>query len=188
MTADRHDPGGKVSLAMQGGTRGSAEFSLCGRYRQVLTRTWDAELTTVPGVALWIGMNPSMADASVDDPTVRFEVNYTRNILNLAGYAKANVMDLRVTDPARLLMFGVPPRSADNLSIILREARRAATVIVAFGALPPNLRRYGDEAVAALQGAGIKLWCRGYTHDGSPKHGRGVRRDAPLVPYPRGAT
>lgn len=36
------------------------------RYRYVLTRAW----TKKPKV-MWIGLNPSIADASIDDPTIR---------------------------------------------------------------------------------------------------------------------
>ena len=38
-----------------------------GAYRYLLWRTWDASLPH----ALWILLNPSMADERIDDPTLR---------------------------------------------------------------------------------------------------------------------
>ena len=44
-----------------------AHFSRCGRYRYALRRTFPAGQGTV----LFVGLNPSTADAHVDDPTIR---------------------------------------------------------------------------------------------------------------------
>jgi hypothetical protein len=60
-----HDPGWRVSLKIA--DDGSAVFggeNDC--YRYSLTRTWDSSKQTV----LVVMMNPSNADASIDDPTV----------------------------------------------------------------------------------------------------------------------
>lgn len=44
-----------------------ADLSECGRYRFNLWRAWAAE----KGWALFCGLNPSTADATKDDPTIR---------------------------------------------------------------------------------------------------------------------
>lgn len=44
-----------------------ADFSKCGQYRYKLWRIWD---DTKPK-AMFIGLNPSTANASYDDPTIR---------------------------------------------------------------------------------------------------------------------
>jgi len=44
-----------------------ATFSECGRYRYKLCRIWDDSLPQVT----FIGLNPSTADASIDDQTVK---------------------------------------------------------------------------------------------------------------------
>lgn len=178
-----HDPGGKVRFALPLNVAGDAAFSPCGRYRHVLYRTWG------PGAerALWIGMNPSTADGSVDDPTCRREVIYTRDRLGLGGYTKCNVMDYRSTSPKGLLASGVVPQSDKNLPAILAHAQRAARVIAAWGALPKVLRPYAERVERELCAAGIELWCLGFTKDGSPRHPLYVRSDTELAPYPRGA-
>ena len=68
---------------------GTAEFSPCGRFRYTLTRTWD---TTLPSVA-FIMLNPSVANAEDDDPTIRRCIGFAKSwgkgkllILNLYAY------------------------------------------------------------------------------------------------------
>ena len=71
-----HDPGGSRRFAMLPGVDGKAEFSPCGQYRYWLSRDWGFRRFSggrEPFV-LWIGMNPSTAEAEVDDPTIRREI------------------------------------------------------------------------------------------------------------------
>ena len=75
----------------------SAVISRCGRYRYVLEREWDHRLPAV----LFIALNPSTADATNDDPTVRRCVGFARKW----GFGKlvlANLFALRSSDPMRL--------------------------------------------------------------------------------------
>lgn len=177
-----HDPGGKVRIPI-GDMSASAEFSPCGRYRHTLWRTWTP-LREEAAFALWIGMNPSTADATHDDPTVRRMVNRTR-AMGLESLCVCNVMDYRATNPndLRHLMFTTRagPRSEANLPAISRNASIAHRVIVAFGAIPEPLRRYARDVVEMLIGQGVPLWCLGTTADRSPRHPLYVKSDAPLV-------
>ena len=186
MTATLHDPGGKVRLSLPPDIGGNAAFSPCGRYRHMLSRSWGLEDGLTHGYALWIGMNPSTADAEVDDPTCRREVIYTRTRLKLSSYAKCNVMDYRATDPKTLLKLTAEERASGlNLRWITDLAKGAHTVIAAWGALPAELRGHALVVESALTRLDIKLNCVGFTKDGSPRHPLYVRRDAPLLPYPR---
>jgi hypothetical protein len=45
----------------------SAQISPCGRYRYSLQRIWDRDKPTI----LFVGLNPSVADAESDDPTLK---------------------------------------------------------------------------------------------------------------------
>ena len=172
-----HDPGGKVRLRLLPGVTGSAEFSPCGKYRYWLRRDWDA---TKP-VFMWVGMNPSTAEADVDDPTIRKEQSFTRREGG-GAYIKVNVMDYRATHPRDLLAPGVMPCSDENDGHIVRLAdAHGAWIVAAWGALPKALRGYAMLARAAL--AGRALWCMGLTKDGSPRHPLYLRSDAWMRPY-----
>jgi len=171
MTA--HDPGGKLRLAMLPGVTGAAEFSACGRYRYWLSRDWSGDTGTP--FALWIGMNPSVAEAEIDDPTIRREIEFTKR-LGLQRYVKANVMDYRATSPKRLL--DASPCSDRNRLEIQRLASDADRIIVCWGKLHKSLRRYGDAALLALKGR--ELWCLGRNDDGSPRHPLYLAGDTPL--------
>lgn len=126
-----------------------------GEYRYWLSRTWDERGEPMA----WIMLNPSTADASVDDPTIR----------RCMGFAKAwgfgslwvvNLFALRSTDPAALRTHPDPvgPR---NDEFIREAAQHASLVVAAWGnhgayltrgykvaALIPNLH------VLSMTGAG----------------------------------
>jgi hypothetical protein len=163
-----HDPGGKVKLALEAGIESSAQFSACGKYRVTLTRKWLSE-TARPGYVLWIGMNPSTADASFDDPTVKKERKFTSR-WGYAHYVKCNVMDYRATKPKMLLEPGVIPCSEQNIHAIVSLAKGAALVILAFGAPHKKLRHYGERVVKELRAADVEMYCLGFTKDRLPVH------------------
>jgi hypothetical protein len=164
------------------GVYGAAEFSPCGCYRLWLSRNWSARQFTdgrCGQFVLWIGMNPSTAEADVDDPTVRREMLFTR-AMGFDVYVKANLMDYRATDPKALPT--ASPRSEGNLSCIESLAAEAGRVVLAWGALPKRFRRYADDALALLSGR--QLFCMGKTADGSPRHPLYLPKSAVCVPWP----
>jgi hypothetical protein len=59
-----------------------AEISSNKRYRYVLTRIWNGALPTL----LFIGLNPSTADAQEDDATIRRLISLTRNWKHYGGF------------------------------------------------------------------------------------------------------
>lgn len=176
-----HDPGGKVRLSMMPGVTGDAAFSPCGRYRHFLNRDWGFRRFSDgrERFILWIGMNPSTAEAEIDDPTIRKEMGFTRR-LGFDKYVKCNVMDYRATSPASLLLPGVTPCSDENLKCIQAAADRADLVVACWGKLHKSLRRHADRVLMTLK---CDLYCLGKNNDGSPKHPLYLPNDTPLVPY-----
>ncbi len=164
----------------------SARLSRCGTYRYLLTRRW------AEGPALrWVMLNPSTADAAVDDPTIRRVVRFSRD----AGYSAAvvaNLYALRATDPGELDQHPDPlgPDNLGTLAQLVRAARvdapraDAAPIVVAWGANAPRARA---ERVLEHELAGADLRCLGVTKAGQPRHPLYVRADQPLVPYPQEA-
>ena len=178
MTQHLHDPGGKVRLALMQGVNGDAMFSADGRYRPLMRR-WLGDAFP-DRYLLFIGMNPSTADAEVNDPTCAREWTFTRRE-GFAGMAKANVGDYRATHPKMLLAPGVVASSSVNLPTIREAARGATRVILCHGKLNRALVPAGQALVAALIADGHDLWCFGTNKDGSPKHPLYLKGDTPLV-------
>ena len=178
MTADKHDPGGKVRLALMPGVKGDAAFSDDGRYRQLMRR-WTGDAFP-ERYMLFIGMNPSTADAAFNDPTCAREWTFARRE-GFDAMVKANVGDYRATDPKMLLAPGVLASSPENLPAIRVAAAGADRVVLCHGKLNKALAPAGKAVVDALKADGVELWCFGTNGDGSPKHPLYLRGDTPLV-------
>lgn len=197
MTTAQHDPGGKVRIAIGDDVRGHARFhGTREEYRPWLSRHWGAPGKTIidqhgnmmegAPFYLWIGMNPSTADAAVNDPTVLKEMKFTRRD-GLTSYVKCNVMDYRATHPEFLRAPGVMPVSSINVETIIHFARHAEKIIVCYGALHKNLQMYPRQVVATLRDEGHKLFCLDLTKEGHPRHPLYIRDDRPLQPFGRAA-
>lgn len=104
-----------------GDVQKSAILSPCGTYRYELRRTWD-ERSPVG----WIMLNPSTADADVDDATIRKCMAYAR-AWGHGGIVVRNLYALRSTDP-RALKTHPNPVGPDNARHLLRAAGEVYTV------------------------------------------------------------
>jgi hypothetical protein len=137
----------------------SAEFSACSRFRYSLTRIWNRIRPTV----LFIGLNPSTADAERNDPTIRRGLRFAQD-WRFGGLTVCNLFAYRSTDP-RALRTVDDPVGPENDAAIRRACALAARVVVAWGIHG----RFGgrDEDVLALV---PRPYCLGVTLGGSPKH------------------
>lgn len=153
----------------------SAVLSGCGTYRYRLGRTWDPAL---PG-ACFVMLNPSTADARVDDPTIRRCVGFARN-MGAGWLTVVNLFALRSTDP-RALASHTDPIGPENDAHIVDAAGRATVVIAAWGA--DRFAPARAEAVRHLL-APRALHALGVTKDGAPRHPLYLRGDAELAPWP----
>lgn len=177
-----HDPGGKVRLKLPGGVRGNARFSACGRYRQTLERDWSEE-GAPPRTILFVGMNPSVADADVSDPTCHRELTFARD-WGYNIYLKGNMLDWRATSPKHIPEDPAEARSPENIPILLSLAARADLIVLAYGKLHKRYEAVVRETVLGLAAQKKPLRCFGLNKDGSAKHPLYLRKDAGLIPYP----
>lgn len=180
MNDTAHDPGGKVRLRLGEGVRGDAVMSADGRYRQIMRR-WLGEAFPERYI-VFIGMNPSTADASVDDPTCAREWTFARRE-GFSAMVKCNVGDYRATDPKALLNPDIVAVSDANLPAIRQFAAGAGRVVLCHGKLNKALAPMGRDLVEMLRADGIDLWCFGRNGDGSPRHPLYLRADTPLVRF-----
>ncbi len=153
-----------------------AEFSPCRRYRHRLWRAWDASLPT----CAFIGLNPSTADETRDDPTIRRCVAFAR----AWGFGRCEVLNLfgwRSTDPMGLLRRRRASRDADDWALA-RVMDETSRLVLAWGThrrihrvLAPrvvDVRRLVDAIAGQLRAKGrrIEIGTLGTNADGSPRH------------------
>ncbi|HTY56521.1 MAG TPA: DUF1643 domain-containing protein [Candidatus Binataceae bacterium] len=153
-------------------TRGSAIFSRDGRYRYRLTRQWrrsrSAPLT-------FILLNPSTADATRDDPTIRRCVGFAK----ARGYCAmtvVNLFTLRSTDPSGLYLAGDPvgPRGDAHIE---RAIADSAEVIVGWGAHGDLLNR-GKAVMDRFRDCNLLAF--GLTRNRQPRHPLYLPNSAPI--------
>lgn len=139
-----------------------AVISSCGTYRYELFRRWAAG----PQLA-WIMLNPSTADATVDDPTIRRCIGFAR----AWGYGAIvvwNLFALRATDPRDLGQHPDPVGPANDLTL-LNGVRRRELTICAWGAHGSFLGR-GQTVRQLIAREGLRVHHLGLTKSGHPRH------------------
>ena len=149
-----------------------------GLYRYELTRRWDDGQSV-----LWVMLNPSTADADIDDPTIRRCVNFTKS-WGYGGIKVVNLYAFRATDPGHLrdaFEAGIDPVGPDNAET-LRGALAAYTTafVVAAWGTKADPHRVAGLATMAIR-ARRQLRALGITKDGHPRHPLYVKGDAELI-------
>lgn len=148
-----------------------------GLYRYRLTRRWNRELMNLP----FIMLNPSTADATDDDPTIRRCVGFART-WGFGGISVHNLYAFRATKPADLWAHDgdiVGPDNDRRLRNLLEWARLAKVpVVAAWGA---HAKPFRVHQLKAMPGAAEVLHCLGRTKDGAPRHPLYLPADAELV-------
>ena len=160
-------------------TRSDAVISDCGGYRYLLTRTWN---DAAPAV-LFVMLNPSTADATVDDATIRRCVGFAR----AWGCGELRVLNLfawRATDP-RDLRLAADPVGPQNDHMLAAEAWKASQApggitVCAWGA--GGGFRDRDRAVLGIL-RHARPQCLRATADGLPSHPLYQPRGLRPVPY-----
>jgi hypothetical protein len=149
----------------------AAIISPCHRYRFALWRRWDCG----PQV-LFVLLNPSTADETLDDPTIRRCLKFAQS-WGYASLAVGNLFALRSTSPAKLSACR-DPVGPDNDRWLLRLHDESTLTIAAWG----NHGRFLGRSLAAwslLPGMQILE----LTRRGEPRHPLYARSN--LVPLQR---
>ncbi len=140
----------------------SAKLSEDGHYRYTLERRWGDGKTVV-----FVMLNPSTADASQDDPTIRRCVNFAR-LWGYSGLVVVNLYAWRDGDPNNLPDTRDEAIGPENDEAILDSARRAHLVVCAWGTHGAKWGR-GDEVLKMLRAHTVPHALR-LTKDGHPSH------------------
>ena len=157
-----------------------AVLSEDGSYRYSLTRVWARE----NGTAVFVMLNPSIADANEDDPTIRRCMGFARS-WGLGGILVLNLYALRSTDP-KALWSHEDPIGPDNFRY-LTDALSAACffgtpVVAAWGANAKPLRTEAFKSLA--RDRGVALQSLGTTKAGAPRHPLYIKGDTELRAWP----
>lgn len=154
-----------------------ATISACGEYRYTLDRVWDASLP----IALFVMLNPSVADASVNDKTILKCTMYAKRE-GYGGLTVVNLFALRSTDP-RLLTQHPAPVGADNDAwITVALGSKPAVVICAWGAHPAAPER-AVRVLQILAAHDVPVKCLGTTQKGHPRHPLYLPNAQPLIDF-----
>jgi len=145
------------------------------RYRYQLQRVWDDSLPAVS----WVMLNPSIADAYEDDPTIRRVVGFSQRW----GYGEAHIVNLfalRSTDPKALADNDDPVGPQNDL--YLGGAMFSPLVVCAWGSTGDYATRYFRRQ--RVRELAVKfnrsLHCLGVTKSGDPRHPLYLKYESPL--------
>lgn len=140
-----------------------AEFSVDRVYRYALWRTWDK----TKGHVMWIGLNPSTADETEDDPTIRRCQRFARD-WGYGGIYMLNLFAYRATDP-REMKAARDPEGPVNWYFLEIYAHAAERVMAAWG-VHGAFRGQDSVAKRVIRGERWQLECLGHTKEGHPRH------------------
>ena len=141
-------------------------------YRYTLSRTWDSTKPTV----LFIGLNLSIADENIDDPTITRCINFAKDW----GYGTllmANLFAFRSTYPKEIYLID-DPIGKDNDHYILECVKQSDLIIACWG----NNGTYMDRE-KIIKELVPNLYCLQKNKNGTPHHSLRLSRDINPIPF-----
>lgn len=166
-------------------------FSPCGKYRYTLWREWGDEalrnfepedphhqylIGNPSQYVQFIGLNPSTATDTVDDPTIRRCKDFARR-WGFGAMCMTNLFAFRATDPNDMKV-AVEPVGTDNDRWLLKIASEAGLVVAAWGNHGLYMGRY-----ACVYRLLPNLHCFRVTKHRQPQHPLYMPSSSTPVPY-----
>lgn len=151
----------QLSILVPDGLASDATFSPCRTYRYLLWRRWETDWET--NFAMFVGLNPSTADETLDDPTIRRCINFAKD-WGYSGLCMANIFAYRATDPKDMISIDEPV-GAENDRYLLEWSKKAGVVIAAWGNHGSHQGRH-DQVLRLIP----NLHCLKVTGAGFPGH------------------
>jgi hypothetical protein len=158
----------------------SAIISCCGRYRYRLEREIGMDGRTFA----YFGINPSTADAQLDDATVRKWIGFTK-VNGGRRFIVGNAFAFRSTDVGAL-RYAENPVGTRNASFIAKIIADADVLVPCWGdgtKVSEPLRKRLDELADRLLCSGKPVKVFGFTKSGDPKHPLMLGYDTPLIAW-----
>lgn len=145
-----------------------AEFSSCRQYRYVLWRHWDWQGSARQ--VMFIGLNPSTADETEDDPTIRRCIRFAKD-WGYGGLLMMNAYAFRATDP-KVMKAAADPLGPGNLEAFGYRRTQVGLIVAAWGAHCSE-----EHERTICQAIAQPVHCLGRTKAGRPKHPLYLRAD-----------
>lgn len=143
----------------------SALISTCNKYRYSLTRIWDTNLPKV----MFIMFNPSTADGTKDDPTIRRCIAFAKS-WGYGGLYVCNILAYRATEPKDLLKVD-NPFGDQNIWVTRKHVDEVELIVCAWGNEPIVKRIFGATSpYSMLDFAKSKLHYLQLSKNRVPKH------------------
>jgi hypothetical protein len=150
-----------------------AVFDAAGVYRYHLWRRWSDHGPRV----VFVGLNPSTADGSHDDPTIRRCMGFAErwgcahlDVLNLFAFRATRPRDLRQS---------ADPVGPDNPHYLESITKGADTLVACWGVHGA----WQDQGVQLRELLPGPWFCLGLTQAGHPRHPLYLRKGTPLQSY-----
>lgn len=158
--------------------RSEAFISEDRRFRFWLLRVWDEDLPVI----CFIGVNPSTADETANDPTIRREMEFAKRE-GFGGILKLNLYAYRETVPAKMWkaqkagvdIIGGQRNWVKSLQGYFNDFG-CTLVVAAWGA---QGKKRGPDIAMRWKG----MMCFGTNDDGTPKHPLYLKADTVIVKY-----
>lgn len=141
-----------------------AEFSECRRYRYALWRIWDEDKPKV----MFIGLNPSTADETTNDPTIRRVIRFAKD-WGYGGVYMTNLYAWRTPYPSELKL--AADKLGDNDRWLDEIAEKCEKIVFAWGSYPWIADRAAEVSLR-FDGHALVV-----NKDGSPRHPLYVKAD-----------
>ena len=149
-----------------------ATFSKDRLYRYSLHRIWNEDLPKV----LFIGLNPSTATETKNDPTIRRCMQYAKD-WGFGGYIMGNIFAYRSTDPSNLYKIKNPIGIKNNYWL-KKLHKEADLTIAAWGTNGKFLNR-GKEVLSFI----LEVKCLRMTKAVFPSHPLYLPKNLTPIPY-----
>jgi hypothetical protein len=170
----------------------AADISDCGMYRYNLVRLWNSNPLVRARVVAFVALNPSTADATMDDPTIRKEIAFAK-AWGMDGLLKLNLYAWRETSPKNLFEASknhdiIGPRNTVDFIHVQIFAFQCEFVVAGWGtntnkSYARRIASRGEEVTNKLREEGVKMRCFRINKDGSPQHPLYVSNKTPLIPW-----
>jgi hypothetical protein len=137
----------------------SAVFSQDRKYRYVLTRVWDKNKPML----VFVGLNPSIADETKDDPTIKKCIKFAQ-YWGYGGFYMLNLFAIVSTNPS-VIYSAEDPIGKENDKMLAEYSSKVDKVVCAWG----NNGSYQGRSKEVLDALKNKFYIK-LNANGEPAH------------------